>query len=78
MEKKFGADTAIQNIVIEMAQLGHGARGIVFGNRGSGVVGHFFNVTNQHGSVKFLDGQTGRPANLNNGYKSFRLLRIDE
>jgi hypothetical protein len=48
---------------------GHGARGIVFAWNGPrewvpGTVGHFFNVANQNGNVRFLDGQSGGYADL--------------
>jgi filamentous hemagglutinin len=57
-----------------MLDAGEGARGIVFGGRGADV-GHFFNVINQGGVIRFLDGQTGGPANLRAGYEGFWLLR---
>ncbi len=50
-----------------------GQRGIVFGNRGSGQVGHVFNVVNQKGAVRYLDGQAGGAANLT-VYKDFSFL----
>lgn len=53
-----------------------GARGIVFGSRGPGETGHMFNVVNQNGTVRFLDGQTGKPADLG-GYTSLHLLRTN-
>lgn len=56
-----------------MIEAGSGARGIVFGSRG-GDVGHVFNVVNQNGKIRFLDGQSGGKASLE-GYDSFRLLR---
>lgn len=67
------SSTAIQN---QMLNAGNGARGIVFGARGPGEVGHVFNVVNQNGVVRFLDGQVGRSANLN-GYTNFHLLRTN-
>lgn len=42
-----------------------GQRGIVFGKNEANRTGHVFNVHNEKGVVKFLDGQTGRKANLN-------------
>ena len=51
---------------------GPGARGIVFGARGSNV-GHVFNGVNQNGTIRFLDGQTGTPAN-SNGFTGLRFL----
>jgi filamentous hemagglutinin len=59
-----------------LSAAGPGARGIVFGSRGSGEVGHVFNAVNQKGVVRFLDGQTGQAASLE-GYKSFQLLRTN-
>lgn len=56
-----------------MLDAGSGSRGIVFGSRVN-EVGHVFNVANQKGVVRFLDGQTGTAANLE-GYEFFRLLR---
>ena len=58
----------ISNLVSEPGQ-----RGIIFGNRGYGEIGHVFNVVNQNGTVRFLDGQTGKTANLD-GYKDFSFL----
>jgi RHS repeat-associated protein len=46
--------------------------GIVFGTR-EGQPGHVFNVINDKGTIKFLDGQTGKPAVLT-GYKNFWFL----
>jgi RHS repeat-associated protein len=73
--RKFGAPTSIDNITKVMAGAGNGARGIVFGSRG-GEVGHVFNVANQKGVVRYLDGQTGKEATFS-GYKDFQLLRTD-
>ena len=72
---KFGPETSIQNISSTIQDAGPGSRGIVFGSRGANV-GHVFNVTNQKGVVRFLDGQTGKSANVN-GFDSFRLLRTN-
>ncbi|WP_442933462.1 toxin glutamine deamidase domain-containing protein [Micromonospora sp. CPCC 205554] len=54
-----------------MQRSGPGARGIVVGLRGPGRQGHAFNVVNQKGVVRFLDGQIGGPANLDDGFISF-------
>lgn len=72
---RFGAPTTIADITTTMTTAGSGARGIVAGSRGS-QVGHVFNVVNQNGVVRFLDGQTGQPATFN-GFQSFRLLRTN-
>ncbi|OPE35031.1 hypothetical protein IPC878_25105 [Pseudomonas aeruginosa] len=73
---KFGPVTAPENIAQQMANSGNGARGIVFGSYGPGQPGHVFNVVNQNGVVRFLDGQTGKPANLG-VFKSLQLLRTN-
>jgi len=59
-----------------MQTAGNGARGIVLGTRGSDI-GHFFNVVNQGGVIRFLDGQAGGVANLAAGYDGFWLLRTN-
>lgn len=59
-----------------MADAGHGSRGIVFGSRGPDTPGHVFNVVNQRGTVRFLDGQSGGVASFD-GYESFHLLRTN-
>ncbi|MFD2920404.1 LamG-like jellyroll fold domain-containing protein [Terrimonas rubra] len=50
-----------------------GQMGIVFGNRGTGQVGHVFNVVNQKGKINFVDGQTGKAADLSK-YQNFGFL----
>jgi RHS repeat-associated protein len=72
----FGARTSVEGIAKTMTDAGSGARGIVFGSHGQGEVGHVFNVVNQNGTVRFLDGQTGRAADTA-GYEGFRLLRTN-
>ena len=42
-----------------LQEAGPGARGIVYGARAAGQVGHVFNAINDGGEVSFLDGQTG-------------------
>ncbi|PJE27371.1 hypothetical protein CVM39_12300 [Pseudooceanicola antarcticus] len=78
LEEHFGASfrsvAGPQNISDIMAGAGDGARGIVFGSRGPDQVGHVFNVVNQGGTIRFLDGQTGGAANLNGGYQQFFFL----
>jgi hypothetical protein len=51
-------------IEAQLSSAGPGARGIVFGSRGPGQVGHVFNAVNQRGVVRFLDGQTGTAASF--------------
>ena len=60
-----------------MTSAGPGSRGIVFGSRGPGQIGHFFNVSNEAGTIHFLDGQASSTANLNAGYTNFYLLRTN-
>jgi hypothetical protein len=73
--REFGRATTIKDVANAMSDAGDGARGIVFGARDNDI-GHVFNVVNQQGTVRFLDGQTGKAANLE-GFQSFRLLRTD-
>lgn len=73
---RFGPPGSIEKAAEALSAAGPGARGIVFGSRGSGEVGHVFNAVNQKGVVRFLDGQTGQAASLE-GYKSFQLLRTN-
>ncbi|WP_460733221.1 RHS repeat-associated core domain-containing protein [Lysobacter tyrosinilyticus] len=73
---KFGAPSQIHSITATMAKAGNGARGIVFGTFKEGETGHVFNVVNQGGVVRYLDGQTGKAATLT-GYEHFKLLRTN-
>ncbi|HEK0909470.1 TPA: DUF637 domain-containing protein, partial [Pseudomonas putida] len=73
---KFGPVTAPETIAHQMANSGNGARGIVFGSYGPGQPGHVFNVVNQNGVIRFLDGQTGKPAKLDD-FKTLQLLRTN-
>jgi RHS repeat-associated protein len=61
----------IDEITRSLDRFGDGARGIIVGLRGPGEVGHAFNVVNQKGAIRFLDGQSGGAANLEDGFKSF-------
>lgn len=65
----------VADIEATMRGAGTGTRAIVFGTRGPGELGHFFNVVNQDGTIRFLDGQTARAADLEAGYRTFYLLR---
>jgi filamentous hemagglutinin len=73
---RFGYAATNSEIEQQMLNAGNGARGIVFGSRGPSDAGHVFNVVNQNGKVRFLDGQTGAPATFD-GYTSFHLLRTN-
>lgn len=63
-----------KGVTTMMNNWGQSARGIVFGTRAGGDLGHFFNVVNQNGAIRFLDGQVGGSASLS-GYEAFYLLR---
>ena len=80
LEKHFGGSfravagrSEIESIV---SGFGPGSRGIVFGARGERP-GHVFNVVNQNGTVRFLDGQTGKTADFDDGFTSFQFLRTN-
>ncbi|MGW5579021.1 RHS repeat-associated core domain-containing protein [Micromonospora chokoriensis] len=62
---------SVDDIVKTMTAFGDGSRGIIVGGRGPGKIGHAFNVVNQRGVVRFLDGQSGTAANLNDGFVEF-------
>jgi filamentous hemagglutinin len=52
-----------------------GARGIIFGeSKVAGQAGHVWNIVNQNGVVRVLDGQTGQEASLL--FDEFNNLRI--
>lgn len=79
LEKQFGGTfksvagrSEIESIV---SDLGSGSRGIVFGARGNDV-GHVLIVVTQKGTVRFLDGQTGKPASFD-GFTSFQFLQTN-
>jgi hypothetical protein len=80
LEKQYGAKfqnvNGPNNIIEQMTNAGSGARGIVFGSYGPGQPGHVFNVVNQRGFIRFLDGQTGKAADMVK-FKSFKLLRTN-
>lgn len=70
--KAVGGRSDISDI---LANAGPGARGIVFGARGSDP-GHVFNAINQGGVVRYIDFQTGHAASFN-GYSGFSFLRTN-
>lgn len=53
-----------------------GARGIIFGqSKGAGQPGHVWNIVNQNGVVRVLDGQSGQEATfLFDHFQNFRIL----
>ena len=59
-----------------MQAAGPGSRGIVLAGVKGQPVGHFFNVANRSGTVRFIDGQVGRAANVQ-PYDMFFLIRTN-
>ncbi|UVL74223.1 two-partner secretion domain-containing protein [Pseudomonas protegens] len=80
LEKQFGTRfvsvSSADNVSQKMIDIGSGARGIVYGSYGPGQPGHVFNVVNQNGTIRFLDGQTGKVADLSK-FTSFKFLRTN-
>lgn len=70
----FASYPSLNSISQFMGRAGPGARGIVYGGRVGGEMGHFFNVVNQNGSVVFIDGTTGAYANPV-GFTFFQTMR---
>jgi len=50
----------------------NGERGIIYGDRGVDEIGHVFNVFKTKGELKFVDGQIGKAASLQDGYILFK------
>ncbi len=70
------ATAEISPITQRALLMGPGARGIVFGLPRAGnpdAIGHYFNVVNQNGIVRYLDPQYGTAAELNI-WAGFRVL----
>ena len=65
---------SIENISSLKNLFKEGERGIIAGLKNTGK-GHVFNVIKTNGFLKFVDGQSGGPANLNAGYKIFKYLK---
>ncbi|MFM0467709.1 two-partner secretion domain-containing protein [Paraburkholderia strydomiana] len=67
LQQQFGsrfAPATTSSIEQSLLQQGNGATGIVYGFPPAGSdVGHVFNVVNQNGTIRYLDGQTGTVAN---------------
>jgi filamentous hemagglutinin len=78
LESYFGSSFAPisgqPEIEAAMTAAGDGARGVVFASPGPGQVGHVFNVVNQGGAIRFLDGQPGTTASFD-GYSAFYFMR---
>ena len=72
----FGNPTSIGNIMFDMTCAGDGARGIVAADRSANQIGHMFNVINKGGRIYFIDGQSGRMANIaDKSFTTFKFLR---
>ncbi len=76
----FARVKSVEEVTSLFRQFGPGSRGVVFGDRGVGQVGHVFNVVvDQQGRVKFWDGQSmTRPLMDGQGYKDFWWIRSDK
>lgn len=61
----------------KLNKLKEGQRGIIFGVNKSDGSGHVFNVVNQKGTIRYLDGQTGKAADPSK-YKNLFLLLTKE
>jgi len=66
---KFTQAVTISQIKALVSQPGQ--RGIIFGYRGPNTIGHYFNVRNKNGLIKFQDGQSNTPADLKDSYMYF-------
>jgi hypothetical protein len=77
LEEAFGAAfrsvAGREEIEQILADAGPGARGIVYGFRGPGMLAHFFNAANQGGAINFIDFQIGGEASFE-GYNGFQFL----
>ncbi len=75
--RKFGGSIIGRyDLEAQMLKSGNNARGIVLGSRGS-QVGHFFNVINQRGQIRFLDAQQASGKADLKGFTDFNLLRTN-
>lgn len=78
VSRHFGATwskqmTSAAEVEASMQAAGPGKRAVVFGQANNTPIGHYFNVVNQDGVVRFLDGQSGTTAKLT-PYSKFWLL----
>ena len=71
------ADRAAVEAAVE--QWGHGSKGVVYVSRNNGP-GHVFNVINDQGDVLFVDGQTGRLADIefNDTVNGIEIIRTND
>jgi len=66
----------LDQIEEELTQAGDGARGVVYGGRPAGQVGHVWNVINRDGTIQYVDGQSGVVPNFSR-YSYFNFLRTN-
>jgi len=80
IEGNFTKVKSLDDVISTFGEFGAGSRGVVFGDRGLGQVGHVFNtVVDQRGTVKFWDGQSmSRPTLEGQGYKNFWWIRSEK
>ncbi|MGV2452953.1 UNVERIFIED_CONTAM: toxin glutamine deamidase domain-containing protein [Ralstonia mannitolilytica] len=73
LEKEFGTKFSnwTTNLNDLIRDLKPGKRGIIFGYKEGTNMGHYFNVINENGVIKFLDGQIGKRAKLVYDYYQF-------
>ncbi len=74
--RKFVSFPSLSSIGDAVLDEGKGTRGIIFGSKNSDQMGHYFNVVNQNGKVRFVDGQTGKAADTSR-YENFSVLRTN-
>lgn len=72
----FVADKAHIECLLKM--WGARSRAVVFARRSGEQGGHYFNVINQRGAIRFIDGQTGRAPRFSAGFIDYQLLRTDK
>jgi Papain fold toxin 1, glutamine deamidase len=81
LENAYGAKLTTMDsqaaIVSAMTDAGNGARGIVIGYQSGASYSHAFNVANQHGTIRFLDGQIGTAAKNVEQYDRLWFIRTN-
>ncbi|MEE9321615.1 MAG: toxin glutamine deamidase domain-containing protein, partial [Granulosicoccus sp.] len=76
-DSAFGKYEWIQGISETLMKAGNGARGVVAASRGLRDLGHVFNAYNDHGVIRYIDGQSGFDALGDIGYQGFSLMRTN-
>jgi hypothetical protein len=70
----FASYPSLNSITEFMGRAGPGSRGIVYGGRAGGEMGHYFNVVNQNGRVIYIDATEGAFADPT-GFSFFNMMR---